>query len=94
MVTFVPVTNGDEKIVKVPCIFYPIRFQEEQVKALLNSGSKINAINPNFARKLGFKVWKTNVKAQKIDSFALKIFRIVIANFKVEDKANRPRFFQ
>ena len=32
--------------------------------------------------------------AQKIDGSALEIFEIVIADFQVEDKANRPRFFQ
>ena len=74
LTTSVPLTNSDEKIIKVLCIFYPIWFQEEQIKALLDSGSKVNAINPNFARKRGFKIQKTNVKAQKIDSFALEIF--------------------
>ena len=89
-----PVTDGDKKIVRVPCIQYLVRFQEEQVKALLNSGSKVNAINPDFARKLGFKIWKINVGVQKIDGLALETFGIVIVDFQVEDKANRPRFFQ
>ena len=51
-------------------------------------------MNPNFTRKLGLKVQKTNVGAQKIDGSALKTFGMVIADFQVEDKANRPRFFQ
>ena len=51
-------------------------------------------MNPDFACKLGLKVWKTNVGAQKIDGSALETFGIVIADFQVEDKANRPRFFQ
>ena len=61
---------------------------------MLNSGSEVNAKSLNFAWKLGLKVWKTNVGAQKIDSSALETFEMVIANFQVEDKANRPRFFQ
>ena len=89
-----PVTDGDEEVVRVLCIQYPVRFEEEQVKALLNSGSEVNAMNPNFARKLDLKVWKTNVGAQKIDGSALETFGMVIANFQMEDKANRPRFFQ
>ena len=90
-----PVTDSDEKVViRVPCIHYPVRFQEEQVRALLNSGSKVNAINPNYARKLGLKIQKINVGAQKIDGFALKTFGMVIADFELEDKASRPRFFQ
>ena len=51
-------------------------------------------MNPNFARKQGFQVWKTNVWAQKIDGSALETFGMVIANFQIENKANRPRFFQ
>ena len=89
-----PVTDGGKEVVKVPCIYYSVRFQEEQVNALLNNGSKVNVMNPDFARKLGFKVWKTNVGAQKINGSALETFGIVIADFQVEDKANRPRFFQ
>ena len=93
--TSMPVTDSDEEVVvRVPCIHYPVRFQEEQVKALLDSGSKVNAINPDFAWKLGLKVRKTNVGAQKIDDSALETFGMVIADFQVEDKANRPRFFQ
>ena len=51
-------------------------------------------MNPNYAWKLGLKIRKTNVGAQKIDSSALKIFGMVIADFQVENKASRPRFFQ
>ena len=78
-----PVTNGSKEIVKVPCIYYPVRFQEDQeeVKALLNSGSKVNAISLAYIKKLGFKAWKTNVKAQKIDGSAFEIFGMVIADF-------------
>ena len=92
--TFVPMTGGDKKIVRVPYIYYPVRFQEKQVRALLNSDSKVNAMNPNYLQKLGLKIWKTNIGAQKIDGSALETFEIIIANFQVEDKASRPRFFQ
>ena len=51
-------------------------------------------MNPDYARKLGLKIRKTNIGAQKIDGSALETFGIVIADFQVEDKANRPRFFQ
>ena len=99
----VPVIDGNEKIVleKVPCIHYPVQFQEDQrqggqkqVRALLNSGSKVNTMSPAYAERLGFKTWKTNVGAQKIDGFALESFGIVIADFQIEDKSGRPRFFQ
>ena len=61
---------------------------------MLNNGSKVNAINPALIRKLGLYIQKTNVGAQKIDGSALKTFEIVIADFKLEDKVGRPRFFQ
>ena len=61
---------------------------------MLNSGSKVNAISPAYAKRLGLKTWKTNVKVQKIDGSALKTFGIVIADFQVEDKGGRARFFQ
>ena len=87
-------TDGGKEVVRIPCIWYLVWFQEEQVKALLDSGSKVNAINPDFAQKLGLNVWKTNIGAQKIDSSVLETFERVIADFSIEDKANRPRFFQ
>ena len=51
-------------------------------------------MNPNYARKLGLKIWRTNVGTQKIDGSTLETFEIVTADFQVEDKASRPRFFQ
>ena len=51
-------------------------------------------MSPAYAEKLGLKTRKTNVGAQKIDGSALETFEMVIANFQVEDKSGRPRFFQ
>ena len=89
-----PVTNSGEEVVKVPYIQYPVWFQEKQIKALLDSDSKVNAINPNFAWNLGLKVWKTIVGAQKIDGSVLKTFEMVITDFQVEDKTNSLDFFR
>ena len=61
---------------------------------MLNSGSEINAMSPVYAKKLGLKTWQTNVGAQKIDGSALEIFGMVIAEFHMEDKSGRPKFFQ
>ena len=47
-----------------------------------------------FTQKLGFYIWKTNVGAQKIDGSAFRTFGIVIVDFQVEDKGDKPRFFQ
>ena len=73
-------TSGKE-VVRVLCIYYPVQFQEEQVRALLNSGSKIKAMSPAYAKKLGLKTRKTKVGAQKIDGSALETFEMVIADF-------------
>ena len=75
------------------CIYYPVKCQKKQVKALLNSSSKVNTISSGYAKKLKLKVWQTNVKAQKINDSVLKTFEIVITDFQIENKANRPRFF-
>ena len=51
-------------------------------------------MSPAYAERLGLKTRKTNVGAQKIDGSALETFGMVIADFQVEDKGSRPRFFQ
>ena len=98
LATSVPVTetSGKEVDVRVSYIYYLIRFQEdqEQVRALLNSGSEVNAMSPAYAKRLGLKTRKTNVRAQKIDGSALETFGMVIADFQIENKGERPRFFQ
>ena len=96
MATSGPVTDASEKVVKVPCIHYLVGFQENQelLKALLNNGSKVNVISPAYVERLGLKIRKTNIRAQKIDGSVLEIFRMVIADFQMEDKGGRPKFFQ
>ena len=49
---------------------------------------------PTLTRKLGLHIWKTNIGAQKIDGSIFETFKIVIANFQLEDKDRKPRFFQ
>lgn len=68
---------------RVSCIYHLIQFKNNQieVQALLDSGSKVNAITPVHAAKLSFKVQLTDIGAQKIDSSNLKTFGIVLAHF-------------
>ena len=51
--------NSGKKVVfkRIPYIYYPIQFQEgqEQVDALLNSGSEVNAISRAYTKRLGLK---------------------------------------
>lgn len=51
-------------------------------------------MNPNFTKKLGFRIHKTIVNAQKIDGSKLNTFGMVIALFFVEDKEQRSCFFK
>ena len=60
---------------------------------MLNNGNEVNAMSPVYAERLGLKTWKTNVRAQKIDGSALETFAMMIADFQIEDKGSRPRFF-
>ena len=81
---------------QVPCIYYPLRFRKDTtgVRALVDSGSEVNAITPVYAAKLGLQVRRTDIGAQKIDSSTLETFGMVLADFQVEDKLGRARFFQ
>ena len=51
-------------------------------------------MSPTYVKRLGFKTQKTNVRAQKIDGSILETFKMVIADFQVENKISRPRFFK
>ena len=51
-------------------------------------------MSPAYTKRLGLKTRKTNIGAQKIDGSTLETFGMVIADFQVEDKGGRPRFFQ
>ena len=46
-------------------IHYPVQFQKDKevIRALIDFGSKVNAINPAYTSKLGFLVRKTDVGA-------------------------------
>ena len=71
---------------RVPCIHYPVQFQGSQageIRALIDSGSEVNAMTPAFAAKLGLSIRPTGIGAQKIDGFALKTYGIVIAGFSI-----------
>ena len=96
--TFLSVTetNTEGTLERVSCIYYPLRFQKDTigVRALVNLGNEVNAMTPAYAVKLGLKVQKTDIGAQKIDGSTLKTFGMVLANFQAEDKLGRARFFQ
>ena len=51
-------------------------------------------MTPAYASRLGLRVHRTNIGAQKIDGSTLETFGMVLASFQVEDKLRRIRFFQ
>ena len=86
--TSAPVTKASQEDVVVldwvTCIRYPIWFKKSKVQAqaLLDSGSKVNAMTLRYALKLGLKVRSIDVGAQKIDNSILETFEMVLANFQ------------
>ena len=66
---------------------------QNDVRALIDSGSEVNAMTLGYALKLGLKVRHTDVGVQKIDNSTLETFGMVLASFLVEDKLGRARFF-
>ncbi len=75
-------------------IWYPVQFQNNEVQALIDFDSKVNAITPAYATKLGLTARKTSVRAQKINSSPLDIYGIVLARFLLQDSLIRVRFFE
>lgn len=80
---------------KILRIHYPLLFWKDivEIKTLINSGSKINTMTGVYILKLGFKVWYINVKAQKINGSILKMIKIVLAIFYMENKLKKACFF-
>ncbi len=74
--------QASKALQRVPCIRYPIRFQGGQpIRALIDSGSEVNAMTPAYAAELGFTARKTSVGAQKIDGSPLETYGMASARF-------------
>ena len=89
-------TNKELTLERVPCIHYLLCFQKDTtgIRALVDSGSEVNTMTPAYAAKLDLQVQKTNIRAQKIDGSTLETFGMVLADFQVENKLGKARFFQ
>ena len=86
--------NPGSNFAQVPCIRYPINFGKKSMPALFDSGSEVNAVYSDFAKKLDLPIKPTDVTAQKIDGTMLETYGMVVAAFLVENKANRVEFFE
>ncbi len=95
LVTFRSITNKktEEELEWVSYIWYLITFKN-QTEFLLDLESEVNIMSLAFAQKVGFKINKTNVWAQKIDGTILETYRIIIFTFFVSDKDDKKRFFE
>ena len=81
----------------VPCIHYLVQIHKDKGKdvlALLNSGSKVNAMTLAYTAHLGLKGRVTNVDAQKFDRFSLASYSMVIAAFQVVNSTVALGFFK
>ena len=92
-------TSKENNIVleRVTCIYYPVQFKknanETQVQVLIDSSDEVNVMTPVYTLKLGFKVYYTDIGAQIIDGSIFKTYRMVLANFQVEDKLGKTWCF-
>lgn len=78
-------------LVKVLYIYYILYFKKDinKIVAFLDFGRQINAIPPVYIFKLGLKVYHTNIEAYKIDYLTLKILKITLASFQIENKLEK-----
>ena len=81
-------------LIKIAHIYYLVQIDQNEIWALFNNRSEVNAINPNYSQKLGFEIWKTSIKVQKTVDFALETFKIVNTDFQIKNKFNKHRFFK
>ena len=70
----------------IPCIHYLVQFQEgqaEEVRASIDSSSKVNVMTLAFAAKLGLSIHSIGIGIQKINSSALTTYGMAIAGFSI-----------
>ncbi len=83
----------EEELEWVPCIRYPVTFKDQN-EALLDSGSKVNIMSQAFAQKLGLKISKIRLGAQKIGATTLETYGMVVSTFSISDKDRREKFWK
>ena len=77
------VTTNLKALQRVSYIRYPIQFQNYKVQALIDSGSKVNAMISVYVAELGLVTQKTSIRAQKIDGLPLKTYSMALTRFSV-----------
>lgn len=56
-------SKEDVALNRVLRIYHPVWFKNDEVWALINSDSKVNAMTPTYVAKLSLKVRHTDVRA-------------------------------
>ncbi len=83
----------EKELEQISYIWYFVIFKN-QTEALLDLKSEINAMSQAFAYQLSLKIWKTNVRAQKIDGTTLETYGIVVSTFSMSNKDDKERCFE
>ncbi len=76
------------------CIRYPFQFQAQQVKTLIDSGNRVNAMTPAFAAKLSLSTRPTGVGVQKIDGSPLATYGMAVTAILLQDSLGKLWFFE
>lgn len=82
------------KLQRVLNIHNLAHFGAISIEMLIDSDSKINAMQPSFEKSLGVRICRSNISAQKIDSSRLRIDGMIIALFQIDDKDINFSFFE
>lgn len=86
--------HKESEVQHIPYIYHPTQVGEFPIKILFDSGNKVNAIKPSFAKKLSLRIDKTNVSSQKIDGSRLETYGIIIVFFQVYNKDGKFCYFE
>lgn len=85
---FMPITEAKKKdmviLEKVSYIYYPLCFRKNKknkMQTLINFYNEVNVMMLAYILKLGFRVCRINVEAQKIDDSTFETFKIVLTSF-------------
>lgn len=89
-----PKISEEFELQQILCIHYLDQFSQFFVEALIDSSSMVHIIQASFAKKSGFCIYKTNVKAQKIDSSRRKTYKIIFVLFWVDDIDKKFCYFE
>ena len=94
-------TSTEATLKKIPYIWHLVwvyqkndEDKDKDIRALIDSGSKVNTMDAAYTTKLSLRAKKIDVGAPKLDRSHLDIFGIVIADCSVKDKLRRVRFFK